>query len=92
MLPLIYPLIKDKIQIKIKEEIIFCTSITAGSFFFFISILFIYLIPFINFFLYPFNAIFMPLVSTLILPIINQTLYYNCGIINKIYKTQKKKK
>ncbi|SOV81399.1 conserved Plasmodium membrane protein, unknown function [Plasmodium sp. gorilla clade G3] len=70
MLPLIYPLIKDKIHIKIRDEIIFCTSITAGSFFFFISILFIYLIPFINFFLYPFNAIFMPVVSTLILPLI----------------------
>ncbi|SCP05300.1 conserved Plasmodium protein, unknown function [Plasmodium ovale] len=68
--PIFYPLIKDRTQIILKEEIIFCTCITIGSILFFISILFIYLTPFVSVFLYPFNAIFMPLISTLVFPLI----------------------
>lgn len=75
--PMFYPLIKDKTQIILKEEIIFCTCITIGSILFFISILFIYLTPFVSVFLYPFNAIFMPLISTLILPMI---LFINTSV------------
>ncbi|SCO93588.1 conserved Plasmodium protein, unknown function [Plasmodium malariae] len=83
--PLFYPLIRDKTQIILKEEIIFCTCITIGSLLFFISILFIYLTPFVSVFLYPFNAIFMPLISTLVLPLILFTNSCICTIYIVFY-------
>ncbi|CRH01619.1 conserved Plasmodium membrane protein, unknown function [Plasmodium relictum] len=68
--PVLYPLIKDKVYIIYKEEIIFGVCTVIGISFFFISVLFICLIPFVYIFLYPFIGIFIPLVSTLILPLI----------------------
>lgn len=69
LIPLIYPLIKEKINIYYKEEVVFCTSVIVGSILFSISILFIWLTPLISVFLYPLNGIFIPLISTSILPI-----------------------
>lgn len=69
LIPLMYPLIKDKIDFYYKEEIVFCTCIIVGSIFFSISILFIWFTPLISIFLYPLNGIFLPIISTSILPI-----------------------